>query len=65
MSQRTRELLRGQEYIVGFPKDASVCNKIVMVVPQCSKTGKVSEKSGTNGNFNYFSYFYLQVKVKR
>jgi hypothetical protein len=24
----------------------------------------VSEKSGTNGNFNYFSYFYLQVKVK-
>jgi hypothetical protein len=25
----------------------------------------VSEKSGTNGNFNYFSYFYLQVKVKR
>jgi hypothetical protein len=25
---------------------------------------QVSEKSGTNGNFNYFSYFYLQVKVK-
>jgi hypothetical protein len=24
-----------------------------------------SEKSGTNGNFNYFSYFYLRVKVKR
>jgi hypothetical protein len=24
----------------------------------------MSEKSGTNGNFNYFSYFYLQVKVK-
>jgi hypothetical protein len=24
----------------------------------------VSEKSGTNGNCNYFSYFYLQVKVK-
>jgi hypothetical protein len=23
---------------------------------------QVSEKSGTNGNFNYFSYFYLQVK---
>jgi hypothetical protein len=23
-----------------------------------------SEKSETNGNFNYFSYFYLQVKVK-
>jgi hypothetical protein len=25
---------------------------------------RVSEKSGTNENFNYFSYFYLQVKVK-
>jgi hypothetical protein len=25
---------------------------------------RMSEKSGTNGNFNYFSYFYLQVKVK-
>jgi hypothetical protein len=25
---------------------------------------RVSEKSGANGNFNYFSYFYLQVKVK-
>jgi hypothetical protein len=25
---------------------------------------RVSEKSGTSGNFNYFSYFYLQVKVK-
>jgi hypothetical protein len=25
---------------------------------------QVSEKSGTNGNFNYCSYFYLQVKVK-
>jgi hypothetical protein len=25
----------------------------------------MSEKSGTNGNFNCFSYFYLQVKVKR
>jgi hypothetical protein len=23
---------------------------------------RMSEKSGTNGNFNYFSYFYLQVK---
>jgi hypothetical protein len=25
---------------------------------------RMSEKSGTNGNFNCFSYFYLQVKVK-
>jgi hypothetical protein len=25
---------------------------------------QVSEKSGKNGNFNYFSYFYLHVKVK-
>jgi hypothetical protein len=25
---------------------------------------QLSKKSGTNGNFNYFSYFYLQVKVK-
>jgi hypothetical protein len=25
----------------------------------------MSEKSGTNGNFNYFSYFYLQIEVKR
>jgi hypothetical protein len=25
---------------------------------------QMSEKSGTNGNVNYFSYFYLQVKVK-
>jgi hypothetical protein len=25
---------------------------------------QVSEKSGTNGNLNYFSYFYLQVKVE-
>jgi hypothetical protein len=24
----------------------------------------VSQKSGTNVNFNYFSYFYLHVKVK-
>jgi hypothetical protein len=24
----------------------------------------VSEKSGTDGNFYCFSYFYLQVKVK-
>jgi hypothetical protein len=24
----------------------------------------MSEKSGTNENFNYFSCFYLQVKVK-
>jgi hypothetical protein len=24
----------------------------------------VSEKSGTNENFNYLSYFYLQVQVK-
>jgi hypothetical protein len=24
----------------------------------------VSEKSGINRNFNYFSYFYLQVKVR-
>jgi hypothetical protein len=24
----------------------------------------VFEKSGTNGNFNYFSYFYLQDEVK-
>jgi hypothetical protein len=23
----------------------------------------MSEKSGTNANFNYFSYFYLQVKL--
>jgi hypothetical protein len=29
-----------------------------------SKFYRLSEKSGTNGNFNYFSYFYLQVKVK-
>jgi hypothetical protein len=26
---------------------------------------RVSEKSENNWNFNYFSYFYLQVKVKR
>jgi hypothetical protein len=25
---------------------------------------RMSEKSGTNGNFNYYSYFHLQVKVK-
>jgi hypothetical protein len=25
---------------------------------------RVSEKSGTNGNFNYFSDFYLQIQVK-
>jgi hypothetical protein len=25
---------------------------------------RVSERSGTSGNFNYFSYFYLKVKVK-
>jgi hypothetical protein len=25
---------------------------------------RVSKKSGTNGKFNYFSYFYLQVKLK-
>jgi hypothetical protein len=25
---------------------------------------RMSKKSVTNGNFNYFSYFYLQVKVK-
>jgi hypothetical protein len=25
---------------------------------------QVPGKSGTNGNFNYLSYFYLQVKVK-
>jgi hypothetical protein len=24
----------------------------------------MSEKSTTNGKFNYFSYFYLQVKLK-
>jgi hypothetical protein len=24
----------------------------------------VSENSGTSGNFNCFSYFYLQLKVK-
>jgi hypothetical protein len=24
---------------------------------------RVSEKSGTSGNLNYFSYFYLQIKV--
>jgi hypothetical protein len=24
----------------------------------------MSEKSGTNGNCNYLSYFYLQVKLK-
>jgi hypothetical protein len=23
-----------------------------------------SETSGTNGNFKYFSYFYLQVNIK-
>jgi hypothetical protein len=25
---------------------------------------RMSEKSGTNGNFSYFSYFCLQVKVR-
>jgi hypothetical protein len=25
----------------------------------------LSEKFGTNGNFGYFSYFYLQIKDKR
>jgi hypothetical protein len=25
---------------------------------------RLSEKAGTNGNFNYFSYFYLQVKIR-
>jgi hypothetical protein len=46
-----------------------ISQKMMLFITIAVKTSnpinyRMSEKSGTDGNFNYFSYFYLQVKVK-
>jgi hypothetical protein len=37
----------------------------ILICCDCEAYCRMSKKSGTNRNFNYFSYFYLQVKIKR